>query len=121
MKKLIYIFLTVLIVACSDDDGDNNNTQLNPEYVGTWEALYSGDDFGDALVIISNTGDVTGVVDELYQVTGTLTNNGVLNAASGSVNDGVNTIWSGVFNTDGTGSGTWSNSGFSGEWIAVKN
>ena len=120
MKKLIYLFLALLIVACSSDDGDNNNT-LSPEYVGTGEALYSGDDFGDALVIISNTGDVTGVVDELYQVTGTLTNNGVLNAASGSINDGVNTIWSGVLNTDGTGSGTWSNSGFSGEWVAVKN
>jgi len=120
MRKGIYLLLALVIVACSSDDGDNNNT-LSPEYVGTWEALYSGDDFGDALVIISNTGDVTGVVDELYQVTGTLTNNGVLNAASGSVNDGVNTIWSGVLNTDGTGSGTWSNSGFSGEWVAVKN
>ena len=120
MRKIIYLFLSLIIFACSDDDVDNNNT-LSPEYVGTWEALYSGDDFGDALVIISNTGDVTGVVDELYQVTGTLTNNGVLNAASGSVNDGVNTIWSGVLNTDGTGSGTWSNSGFSGEWVAVKN
>ena len=120
MRKGIYLFLAWVIVACSSDDGDNNNT-LSPEYVGTWEALYSGDDFGDALVIISNTGDVTGVVDELYQVTGTLTNNGVLNAASGSVNDGVNTIWSGVLNTDGTGSGIWSNSGFSGEWVAVKN
>jgi len=71
MRKGIYLFLALVIVACSSDDGDNNNT-LSPEYVGTWEALYSGDDFGDALVIISNTGDVTGVVDELYQVTGTL-------------------------------------------------
>tara|TARA_B100000768_G_scaffold143000_1_gene135037 strand:+ start:1857 stop:2087 length:231 start_codon:yes stop_codon:yes gene_type:complete len=71
MRKGIYLFLALVIVACSSDDGDNNN-KLSPEYVGTWEALYSGDDFGDALVIISNTGDVTGVVDELYQVTGTL-------------------------------------------------
>ena len=39
MKKLIYLFLTVLIVACSGDDsnsdsGDNNNNTSS--LVGTW-------------------------------------------------------------------------------------
>ena len=27
MKKLLYLFLTVLIVACSDDDGNGGNGQ----------------------------------------------------------------------------------------------
>ena len=32
MKKLLYIFLTVLIVACSSDDGNSNNS-----IVGNWK------------------------------------------------------------------------------------
>ena len=32
MKKLLYIFLTVLIVACSSDDGNSNNS-----IVGNWQ------------------------------------------------------------------------------------
>ena len=35
MKKLIYLFLTVLIVACSSDDS-NNGTTLNTQLIGTW-------------------------------------------------------------------------------------
>ena len=40
MKKLIYLFLTILIVSCSsDDDNNNGNTQFagtNPDFVGNW-------------------------------------------------------------------------------------
>ena len=32
MKKLLYLFLTVLIVACSSDDGNSNNS-----IVGNWK------------------------------------------------------------------------------------
>ena len=35
MKKLFYIFLTVLIVACSSDDGGGGNTNTL-EYLGTY-------------------------------------------------------------------------------------
>ena len=35
MKKLIYIFLTVLIVACSSSGG--NGQSLNTQFVGSWE------------------------------------------------------------------------------------
>ena len=31
MKKLIYLFLTVLIVACSSDDGNSNETPQVPQ------------------------------------------------------------------------------------------
>ena len=33
MKKLIYLFLAVLIVACSGDDGNNNNQSSCPIYL----------------------------------------------------------------------------------------
>ena len=37
MKKLVYLFLTVLIVACSSEDGNNNNQSScngdNPVYL----------------------------------------------------------------------------------------
>ena len=46
MKKLIYLFLTLLIVACSSDDGNNDNINNNPsDLVGTWEGdTYDADD-----------------------------------------------------------------------------
>tara|TARA_B110000503_G_scaffold137518_1_gene221863 strand:- start:64 stop:465 length:402 start_codon:yes stop_codon:yes gene_type:complete len=42
MKKLIYLFLTILIVACSGDENDNNNP---PDLVGTWKGdTFDADD-----------------------------------------------------------------------------
>ena len=35
MKKLLYLFLTVLIVACSGDDS-NDGTTLTSQFVGSW-------------------------------------------------------------------------------------
>ena len=48
MKKLIYLFLTVLIVACSGDDGNNNNSNDggNVSIEGKWNFL-SGTDCGN--------------------------------------------------------------------------
>ena len=121
LRKLLYLFLAITIISCGGDDDGNNTTEIRAEYVGTWSAVYSGDGFGDALVIVSSTGDVSGYANEIYEITGTVTNSGVLNATAGSVADGFNTTWEGVLTTEGTGSGTWSGSGFSGEWVAVKN
>ena len=42
MKKLIYLFLTVLIVACSGDDSNNNNVTNSLE--GRWDYTSSYDD-----------------------------------------------------------------------------
>jgi len=46
MKKLVYIFLTVLIVGCSGDDSNNDTVNNNPpDLVGTWEGdTYDADD-----------------------------------------------------------------------------
>jgi hypothetical protein len=42
MKKLLYLFLTVLIVGCSDDDSNNNNVTNSLE--GRWDYTSSYDD-----------------------------------------------------------------------------
>ena len=46
MKKLLYLFLTVLIVACSGDDSNNDTINNNPpDLVGTWQGdTYDADD-----------------------------------------------------------------------------
>ena len=46
MKKLIYLFLTVLIVACSSDDGNSNETPQVPQnfydaHNGAWITTFS--------------------------------------------------------------------------------
>lgn len=46
MKKLIYLFLTVLIVACSSDDGNSNETTQVPQnfyeaHNGAWITTFS--------------------------------------------------------------------------------
>ncbi len=121
MKKLLYLLLAITIISCGGDDDGSNTTEIRAEYVGTWSAVYSGDAFGEAIVVISSTGDVSGYADELNEITGTVSNSGVLNATAGSVSDGFNTTWEGILTTEGTASGTWSGSGFSGEWVAVKD
>ena len=46
MKKLVYLLITVLIVACSGDDSNNDTINNNPpDLVGTWEGdTYDADD-----------------------------------------------------------------------------
>mgnify|MGYP006091285233 FL=1 len=78
MKKLIYLFLTVLIVACSGDDsnnandtndGDSNSTQ---NLVGTWQLnsiSVNGVDGGDSCSLESYmilTNSNTGVYYQYY-------------------------------------------------------
>ena len=43
MKKLIYLFLTVLIVACSGED-DSNEQSNNAQFVGSWENVFEDED-----------------------------------------------------------------------------
>jgi len=67
MKKYIYIALTVLIVACSSDDSDNNATN-NAQFIGTWlGALIDSDDSavtGDLTLILN--ADSTGSVKTIW-------------------------------------------------------
>lgn len=115
MKKLL-LLSALLIFACSSDDSN----EFNSDFVGTWIATYSGDGSGSAEVIVSSSGSVSGYADDTDPISGTMTNEGSINATSGNVSDGYSTEWTGTLQTDGTGSGTWSGSGFSGTWTAIK-
>ena len=50
MKKLIYLFLTVLIVGCSSDDDSNSNITLNAQFVGSWLTEFDDDEGGSLLL-----------------------------------------------------------------------
>jgi hypothetical protein len=84
MKKLIYLFLTVLIVACSSDDSNNdgdNNNDVNQNLVGTWVADFvdpeNNEVYGNTTLILNvdNTGSVLSVFtledgeNEVYSTT----------------------------------------------------
>ena len=47
MKKLLYIFLTVLIVACSSDDGNNSNNNSSSASLITPPAWIQGEWFNE--------------------------------------------------------------------------
>ena len=50
MKKLIYLFLTVLIVACSSDDDSNGGVTLNAQFVGSWLTEFDDEEGGSLLL-----------------------------------------------------------------------
>jgi hypothetical protein len=51
MKKLVYLFLTVLIVACSSSDDDGNSgVTLNAQFVGSWLTEFDDDEGGSLLL-----------------------------------------------------------------------
>ena len=66
MKKLIYLFLTVLIVACSSSD-DSNEQSNNAQFVGSWENVFDDEDpnNSDSLVLEFNA-DGTGSESETF-------------------------------------------------------
>ena len=67
MKKLIYLFLTVLIVACTGDDDSNGVVTLNAQFVGSWENVFEDEDpnNSDSLVLEFNA-DGTGSESETF-------------------------------------------------------
>ncbi len=65
MKKLVYLFLTVLIVACSGSDDDSNaGVTLNAQFVGSWLTEFD-DEEGGSLLLEFNA-DGTGSENEVY-------------------------------------------------------
>ena len=51
MKKLVYLFLTVLIVACSGSDDDSNaGVTLNAQFVGSWLTEFDDEEGGSLLL-----------------------------------------------------------------------
>jgi hypothetical protein len=65
MKKLVYLFLTVLIVACSGSDDDGNSCDNNAQFVGSW--LYDdGDEEEPSVYIFEFNADGTGSSTETF-------------------------------------------------------
>ena len=65
MKKLVYLFLTVLIVACSSSDDDGNSgVTLNAQFVGSWLTEFDDEDGGSLLLEFNADG--TGSENEVY-------------------------------------------------------
>ena len=62
MKKLLYLFLTVLIVACSSDDG-NDGTTLTSQFVGSWLEENSSE---ESSLTLEFNADGTGSSIEFY-------------------------------------------------------
>ena len=52
MKKLVYLFLTVLIVGCSssDDDGNSGVSIADAQFVGSWLTEFDDDEGGSLLL-----------------------------------------------------------------------
>ena len=61
MKKLVYLFLTVLIVGCSssDDDGNSGVSITDAQFVGSWLTEFDDDEDGGSLLLEFNA-DGTG-------------------------------------------------------------
>ena len=66
MKKLTYLFLALLIVACSSDDNDNNSISINPDLVGTWSGIITDTGGSTAEQIYTLNSDATGSVSNLW-------------------------------------------------------
>ena len=65
MKKLIYLFLALTIVACSSDD-DSNSVSINPDLVGTWSGIITDTGGSTAVQIYTLNSDATGSVSNLW-------------------------------------------------------
>ena len=65
MRKAIYLFLTVLIVACSSDD-DGNSVSINPDLVGAWSGIITSTGGSTAEQIFTLNSDATGSVSNLW-------------------------------------------------------
>ena len=65
MKKLIYLFLALIIVACSSDD-DGNSVSINPDLVGTWSGIITDTGGSTAEQITTLNSDATGSVSNLW-------------------------------------------------------
>ena len=64
MKKLIYLFLALLIVACSSDD--DNSVSINSDLVGAWSGIITDTGGSTAEQITTLNSDATGSVSNLW-------------------------------------------------------
>ncbi len=64
MKKLIYLFLALLIVACSSDDSSDDSSDGNQLFIEkydsvVWERLPLGNDYSYRIAFINSSNSVT--------------------------------------------------------------
>lgn len=124
MKKqilLIAIILGLTTLSCSSNDDDNQKSEFEGEWVGTYTGAL---DNGTWTAIIDSNGKVTGtstssVFNASLQLNGNVSTSGTFIATAGSASNGAQ------FNgqmTESSGSGTWSNSssGTNGTWSGNK-
>ena len=64
MKKGIYLFLALLIVACSSDD--DNSVSINSDLVGAWSGIITDTGGSTAEQIYTLNSDATGSVSNLW-------------------------------------------------------
>ena len=64
MKKGIYLFLALLIVACSSDD--DNSVSINSDLVGAWSGIITDTGGSTAEQITTLNSDATGSVSNLW-------------------------------------------------------
>ena len=64
MKKLIYLFLALLILACSSDD--DNSVSINSDLVGAWSGIITDTGGSTAEQIFTLNSDATGSVSNLW-------------------------------------------------------
>ena len=64
MKKGIYLFLALLIVACSSDD--DNSVSINSDLVGAWSGIITDTGGSTAEQIFTLNSDATGSVSNLW-------------------------------------------------------
>ncbi|MBV8326789.1 hypothetical protein [Chryseobacterium sp.] len=121
MKKLFLLFLAAfLLIGCSSDD------DTIYDYVGTWSGSYDGNDKGVWNIVVDNTGKVVGTMhsdvnNENYNISGTLTEKGDLNAVVGLPSKGD---FRGTLTVDKKGNGSWTNAlptpSRAGNWKGTK-
>lgn len=121
MKKFFLLLLmTFLSIGCSSDD------ETIYDYIGTWSGTYEGSDKGVWNIVVASDGKVKGTMhsdtnNENYNISGTVTTSGELNASVGLPSDGS---FKGALTPDKKGNGNWTNAvpkpARSGTWKGEK-
>lgn len=105
MKKIfLLLFTAFLFIGCKEED-------TIYDFIGTWAGTYSGTEKGSWNIVVASDGKVTGTLDaeqttENYNISGTLTESGELNATIGSPADGE---FKGTLSRSKKANGTWVN------------
>ena len=73
MKKLIYLFLVLIIVACSSDDSSEDSSDGNPLFIEkydgiVWQRLPLSNDYDIRIAFVNSSNSITRYLDEEGEV-----------------------------------------------------